>query len=79
MLSSRMSDSMRAKCLGSIGEFPKIRGTLFWGPYNEDPILLFRATTLGSPIFANSHIQQVSASPALQVQAPVYLPHTSFR
>ena len=20
-------------------EFPQIRGTLFWGPYNEDPIL----------------------------------------
>ena len=20
-----------------IGEFPKIRGTLFWGPYNKDP------------------------------------------
>ena len=24
----------------STGEFPKIRGTLFWGPYNND--LLFR-------------------------------------
>ena len=30
-------------------EFPKIRGTLFWGPYNKDP------TILGSPIFGNSH------------------------
>ena len=20
-------------------EFPKIRGTLFWGPYNKDPII----------------------------------------
>ena len=22
-----------------IWEFPKIRGTLFWGPYNKDPIV----------------------------------------
>ena len=21
------------------GEIPKIRGTLFWGPYNKDPII----------------------------------------
>ena len=31
-----------------IWEFPKIRGTLFWGPYNKDP-----GTILGSPIFGN--------------------------
>ena len=24
---------------GSIREFPKIRGTLFWGPYDKDPII----------------------------------------
>ena len=24
---------------GEIWEFPKIRGTLFWGPYNKDPTL----------------------------------------
>ena len=30
-------------------EFPKIRGTIFWGPYNKDPIL-------GSPIFGNSQM-----------------------
>ena len=23
----------------SIWGFPKIRGTLFWGPYNKDPII----------------------------------------
>ena len=22
-----------------IWEFPKIRGTLFWGPYNKDPTI----------------------------------------
>ena len=29
-------------------EFPKIRGTLFGGPYNKDPIIW--STILGSPI-----------------------------
>ena len=37
-----------------IWEFPKIRGTLFWGPYNKD--LTIKDTILGSPIFGNSHI-----------------------
>ena len=36
-----------------IGEFPKIEGTLFWGPYNKDPTI--SGTILGSPIFGNSH------------------------
>ena len=44
--------------MGSIGfrvwEFPKIRGTLFWGPYNKDPTI--EGTILGPPIFGNSHI-----------------------
>ena len=35
-------------------EFPKIRGALFWGPYNKDPTI--SGTILGSPIFGNSHI-----------------------
>ena len=41
---------------GSFGiwEFPKIRGTLFWGPYNKDPTI--EAPISGSPIFGNSHI-----------------------
>ena len=30
-----------------IWEFPKIRGTLFWGPYTKD----IQGTILGSPIF----------------------------
>ena len=34
-------------------EFPKIRGTLFWGPCNKDPTIW--GTILGSPIFGNSH------------------------
>ena len=33
--------------------FPKIGGTLFWGPYNKDPTI--EGTILGSPIFGNSH------------------------
>ena len=33
-----------------IWEFPKIRGTLFWGPHNKDP------TILGPPIFGNCHL-----------------------
>ena len=39
---------------GTAWEFPKIRGTLFWGPYNKDPTI--RGTFLGSPIFGNSHL-----------------------
>ena len=35
-------------------EFPKIRGTLFWGPYDKDPTI--SGTILGSPIFGNSHV-----------------------
>ena len=29
-------------------EFPKIRGTSFWGPYSKDPTI--QGTILGSPI-----------------------------
>ena len=32
-----------------IWEFPKIGGTLLWGPYNKP-------TISGSPIFGNSHL-----------------------
>ena len=34
--------------------FPKIRGTLFWGPYNKDPTT--SGTILWFPIFGNSHM-----------------------
>ena len=34
-------------------EFPKIRGTLFWGLYSKDPTN--QGAILGSPIFGNSH------------------------
>ena len=37
-----------------VWEFPKIRGTLFWGPYNNDPTN--SSTILGSPIFGNSRV-----------------------
>ena len=37
-----------------IWEFPKIRDTLFWGPYNEDPIVY--GAILGCPIFGNCHV-----------------------
>ena len=40
--------------LGFIWEFPTIRGTVFWGPYNKDPTI--QGTILGSPIFGNSHL-----------------------
>ena len=39
---------------GFIWEFPKIRGTLFEGPYNKDLTIL--GTILGPPIFGNSHM-----------------------
>ena len=46
---------MRVPLEGSISlEFPKIRGTLFWGPYNKDPTVW--GTILGSPIFGNAQI-----------------------
>ena len=38
-----------------IWEFPKIRGTVFWGPYNKDPTIW--GTILRSPIIGNSHIK----------------------
>ena len=35
-------------------DFPKMGGTLFWGPYNTDPAIW--GSILGSPIFGNPHI-----------------------
>ena len=40
-----------------IWEFPKIRGTLFCGPYSKDPTILGYYTRVPSPIFGNSHIE----------------------
>ena len=51
-----------------IWEFPKIRGTLVWGPYNKDPII--SDTILGSPIFGNSHIAVNGPSDLLGCLAP---------
>ena len=39
---------------GSIWEFAKIRGTLFWGPYNKD--LTISGTILRSPILRSPHL-----------------------
>ena len=39
-------------------EFPKTRGTVFWGAYNKDPTI--SGTLFGSPIFGNSHVAQCS-------------------
>ena len=39
--------------LQAIWDFPKTRGTLFWGPYNKDPTI--KGTILGSLIFGNPH------------------------
>ena len=40
-------------------EFPKIGGTLFWGPYNKDRTIW--VTILGSPIFGNPHMVRVTS------------------
>ena len=32
-------------------DFPKLRGTLFWGPYNKDPAI--KGIILGSPMSMN--------------------------
>ena len=40
-------------------EFPKIGGTLFWGPYNKGPTI--QATLFGSPIFGNFHVGAVAS------------------
>ena len=29
----------KGRLAGSMWELPKIRGTLFWGPYNRDPTI----------------------------------------
>ena len=36
-------------------EFPKIRGTLFWGPYNKDPTISTRTLALGRHGFTVSY------------------------
>ena len=34
------ASGLELQCFGfTIWEFPKIRGTLFWGPYNKDPTI----------------------------------------
>ena len=44
-----------------IWEFPKIRGTLYFGgPYNKDPTI--EGTIVGSPIFGKSHIRLLTVS-----------------
>ena len=55
MSNQEMSNPTLTPALHRIWEFPTIRGTLFWGPYNTDPT--FSGTILGSPIFGNSHIE----------------------
>ena len=50
-----------------IWEFPKIRGTLFWGPYNKDPTIW--GTIFGSPIFGSSHFEAVLANCSKNPQA----------
>ena len=42
-------------------EFPKLRGTVFWDPYNKDPTI--QGTILGSPIFGNSHLGLIRLGP----------------
>ena len=44
-------------CCKAKREFPKTRGTLFEGPYNEDATIW--GTILGSPIFGNSQMPRI--------------------
>ena len=32
-------EKLKLVCVGFIWGFPKIRGTLFWAPYNKDPTI----------------------------------------
>ena len=53
-----MQQSRRSEYLGQEAakwELPKIRGTLFWGPYKKDPTI--QSTILGSTIFVNPKIE----------------------
>ena len=43
---------------------PKIRGALFWGPYNKDPTI--QGTTLGSLIFGNPQMDPKPDNPTVQ-------------
>ena len=68
--------------MGSIKglEFPKIRGTLFWGPCNNDPTTL--GTILGSPYFRK--LPNPSCEPNVAVYVGGYkslhtLPYPSFQ
>ena len=38
----------------SLWDFPKVRGTLFWGPYNKDPTILgyYIRVPFGNPLIA---------------------------
>ena len=38
-LESETASYTSARMALIIREFPKIRGTLFWGPYNKDPTI----------------------------------------
>ena len=58
----------------SIWELPKIRGTLFGGPYNKDPFI--SGTRLGSPVFGNSHFGFLQGSTGVvAVEACCFGPH----
>ena len=50
-----MTAATVSRAVISTWEFSKIRGTLFWGPYNKDPTNQ-GTTILGTPIFGNSHL-----------------------
>ena len=49
-------------------EFPKIRSTLFWGPYNEDPTVW--GTILG-PLFSETSTSEVEAGNPSNLHRPV--------
>ena len=60
-----VQDRLLGKCIPhgllTKWEFPKIRGTLFWGPYNKDPTV--SGAILRSPISGNSQIGPVAETP----------------
>ena len=61
-----------------IREFPKIRSTLSWGPYNKDPTI--GGTIFGSPIFGNSHtdadVPATPVEPHVPIRESVRGPHS---
>ena len=55
-------------------QFPKIMGTLLWGPYNKDPTI--QGASPGSPIFGNLLMANLQEAPEVEKHEH-HPPHTS--